>query len=74
MTRRLRKNSGNDQTIIELAAIFHGDDEAEVAFPEKLAKALNETMRNVPEDDKAKTFWPQRQNVQETAQTPKRQI
>ena len=39
MMQRLWKNSGNDQTIMKLAAILYGDDEVEVDFPETLAKA-----------------------------------
>ena len=38
-------NSGFEQTIMDLAAIFHGGDEVDLAFPESLAKAVNETMR-----------------------------
>ena len=41
---------------MNLAAIFHGDEEVEVAFLEIMAKACNETMGKVPVDNKAKSL------------------
>ena len=39
---------------MELVASFHGNDEVEAATPEGMAKALSETMRKSPVDDKVK--------------------
>ena len=34
------ENAGNDQTIMDLAASFHGDDEVDVASLEAMTKAF----------------------------------
>ena len=47
-------NAGNDQTIMELAVSFHGGDEVDAVTLEAMAKALKETMRKSPVDDKVK--------------------
>ena len=45
-------SAGFEQTIMDLAAIFHGSDEVDEAFPEALAKALDATLRKRPVDEK----------------------
>ena len=52
----VKDNSNFVQTIEDLAAIFHDDDEVDVALPEALAKALNTTLRKRPVDEKVKSL------------------